>query len=331
MKGRSFVILGLVLALLLGFFLYKSFSREEVYFEEDSIKLYKDKDGSLNLSYEDREKNLGSIDEPKVSLSRKKRFMLIEKDSLSLIIDLENNLELLEFKDIEGPVFSPDEDSFLLAGKSGDDSYDLVLFYPGSDKLETLLEGDKGDKIIPLSWEGDLIEYKLINGEKEGIEKLNLAKTKEDYLVDLLRANGDYREVLDLLEEVDFDKLKSKYGQNILSQTYDWLAGKNIKEEKDMVSILSLDRDYDGNDHYSYMNLLASLYLRDIESFSKALIEYPVSPEKIGYGFNDIRLYEREGTDLFEDIKKVLHSKKLSQLEKDLTLKLINTYSSCGG
>ena len=324
---------------------HKEFGDYTVYIEkpkegENRLKVANSKDGKV--------KNIeGIIGEfYGIDWSKDGRYFIVNEGTgiikITYLISLKDLEDIISIPTIGNIVWSPDSTKLLLGVENNKKravkgelkgTIDLAIYYINSGTVEPLLEADEYVDYWPEYWDEDNnIGYKKIN--EAGEEKLSIKyePTKEEQVMDIIYNNKDLNngeEFLKLLSQLDLNRLEYFYGEGSVLEILEWLSFQQFEDEEDLIILINLIDEFLGEEYYKFVESIANNYLRDKIKFIKALAQVPEKTEEIAVGLHDMRVYDRDGENIFVDLDMIINSEELSEEEKKVGIDLINFYTAC--
>lgn len=329
---KSIFIIPLLIVIIGVFIFFNMDSSDENILEGDlqaslgDESLYID-DGVVYVKQSNTREEVGKFDEEieKLTWSNDGKYFLVDTVENTYLYIRDGIILSKEFKTNGNTIFSNDSRKLLLGVK--DKHNDLAIYNIESKYIEQILEGKDKEVYIPKSWEDETINYIEKNSNSE--RQLVLEETEEDKLMDLLKEDGNHKQVISLLASVDRNNLIKKYGDNSIIGVLEYLSRQEIRDKESMIDMIGLSDSFVGQEHYKYMEVLGEMYLSDINNFIKALTANESKTNEIAYGLHDLKLYERLDSDLTEDLNSIIRSKDLTAKEKEIGMNLISSYSDC--
>lgn len=170
--------------------------------------------------------------------------------------------------------------------------------------------------------------------ERENIEE---AKDRDNYspeetvmqIITLENQEENVTKVVALLPDIDFNNLKDIYGEDSVLNLLEWLSKQEIEKEEDIVILIGMMDEFIGEEYIKYIESIANAYLQDKVKFIKALSKTSGKTEYIAYALNDLRIYDRDDQNIFDDLDMIINSEELTNKEKRVGIDLINFYAAC--
>lgn len=329
---KSIIIVPIILILALGFIFLNGetgpVDRRELFTEHKDESIYIE-DGTLYFEKDGKAREIDSFDGEleALSWSGDGRYFSLDSHDRTYIYSRESLKHLKDFRTNGRSIFSEDSSRILL-GLREEDTNDLAIYNLESGYIEPILEGGNKEVYLPLAWNGDEISYLEENSQKEA--SLKLVESKEDRLMKLVKEDGEPAEILGLLGDVNREEVYRKYGDESIVEVLSFLSSKNITGLEEMKKAIEISDGFVGEEHYEYVELLGTMYLANINNFIKALTSHEGKTKEIAYDLHDLKLYDREGSDLTEDLNNIIMSKELDAREKKVGMDIISTYADCG-
>ena len=320
---KSIFIISLILLVIVGslvFYLYSGGESEDFQFKTSfkDRSLYID-ENKLILDGRSIEEGVQEVENLDWSFDGE-YFLLADKNS-TRIYSSEDLKLVKEFKSFGRSFFRRDAQEVYLSIKDRD--YDIMKY-----KLETgYLEKVLSNKLSP---------YQLIDINKEGFnyslqgEDMSFIFGEEDGLITYLEKPGQYRQLLVDFENVDRETVYKSYGDDIVLDVLDYLKKEDIEDMESILTLIDMSDSFVDREHFSYVELMGQIYLDDIELFVRSLAKREDKLEDIAYALHDLKLYDREDSNISKDLNDIVASKNLTQAERQIGINLITTYGDCG-
>ena len=210
----------------------------------------------------------------------------------------------------------------------------LALFYVKPINLSSKDVNIEADEHTEY-WDGDNnIGYRKIKEEKEESLTIEYEPSLEEIVMENIISGEDGKksitEIISLFPELDFNRLQKIYGEDSVLNLLEWLSNQEFETEEELIILINLIDEFIGQEYFKYTESIANAYVKDKIKFIKALSKVPNKTEEIALGLYDMRVYDRSGQSIFNDVNLILNSDELTDEEKKVGVDLINFYAECG-
>lgn len=175
-------------------------------------------------------------------------------------------------------------------------------------------------------------DSKDINTDEDDIDFTEIeGEEAEDTIIRMmeLEENIDISKVMNTISLIDFDKLADLHGEDSVLNLLRWLGTQEIEGKENIVILINLMDEFIGQEYFAYIQSIANAYLNDKIQFIKALAQVPESLEDVGYALNNMRVYDIEDQDMWEDLDMITNLEELNENERKIGIELIHFYSAC--
>lgn len=158
--------------------------------------------------------------------------------------------------------------------------------------------------------------------DEEGlIMKIIASENSEKYLQD----------VLDIFPNLDLDRLEDIHGEGSVLKVLEWLATQRIQGEDNIIRLIGMIDEFYRDEYFKFAEIIANSYRLDKLEFIRALAKVPNKVNTVAYAMYDARAYGRLGAgNLSDDLELIIASDELTKEDKDIGIRLLNTYLECG-
>ncbi|HSH36225.1 hypothetical protein, partial [Schnuerera sp.] len=323
----------------------KAYGEYTAFIEEDKnkqhrLKIYNSNDGK-DREIEGIFGNLYGID-----WSNDGRYLIVNEGTkivkTTYLVSMEEFEIVASIPTIGNVIWSPDSTKLLIGAENNKDravgadlsgTIDLAIYFVKNKAVKPLLEADEHMDYWPEYWdEENNIGYRKVT--EDGEEKLSIKyePTEEELVMSIIYSNentGDKAKVIRLLPQLDLNRLEYFYGEGSVLEILEWLSFQEFEDEEDLIILINLIDEFLGEEYYKFVESIANNYLKDKIKFIIALSQVPEKTEEIAVGLHDMRVYDRDGENIFVDLDMIINSEELSQEEKKVGIDLINFYTAC--
>lgn len=282
------------------------------------------KDNILFLERDNKENEINKFDGKvnDISWSDNGKYFLVNEENKTYIYSRDNLKNIYDFNSNGNSIFSSDSEKVLFGEN------EILNIYYLDGKVVEVLKGNSGEIIVPKSFVDDNISFGRMIGDNIEIESIELKKSGEESLMDLVENKEDTSLIVDGLIKINFDKFRELYGSEGIEKVLDYLKLEKIKSD-DIEKFLNLMDKFTAEEYYRFVEVLGEVYLDDIVGFTKAIYSFD-EKDKVVHSLHDIKLYDRENVNVVDGLNEIINSDRLNEEEKSLGISIISSYVDCG-
>ncbi|NLJ78951.1 MAG: hypothetical protein GX329_06290, partial [Tissierellia bacterium] len=135
---------------------------------------------------------------------------------------------------------------------------------------------------------------------------------------------------LELLPNIDFDRLEHAYGEGSVLELLEWLSERRIEGEANIMVLIDMADEFYREESSKFAEIIAKTYRLDKLKFIRALAKTPEKVNIMALALHELRVYDESDESLPRDLELIINSRELTDEEREVGILLLSTYTECG-